>query len=381
MEGRQLSEQEILDAKNAAAKLRKKLRTIGMDAFLDYCMKDPSIPRPIMNYFGIILPVGYERLPRDTILRALEIMLIKEMKKRENLPDIKNLSDIAKILANCQNVIVVTGAGISTSLGIPDFRSSDGIYSRLEKYNLSDPQELFDIALFRQDPSIFYDFAKELLPEDRGYSPTHAFIRLLQDRGILLRQYTQNIDDIESSAGIKEDKLLQCHGSFKTASCLTCGNKVPGHSLFHDIRLGTIPKCSICSELQTKLQQKTSRAKRKADSEDDEAVCYGVMKPDITFFGEPLASEFRTQMLQDREVADLLICIGTSLQVAPVAGIPHIMPANVPQLFISRECAGREYVFDLEILGQCDTVVRQLADEAGWLAQFEDIVQRGQKTP
>lgn len=373
----------------SAASLRQELKDLGIEPFLDkYIADSVHTVRDVLTAFGLRLPPHFEDLCESDIWSIFRIYLKREFNRRDRLPHINCMEDIVKILVKCQKVIVVTGAGISTSLGIPDFRSSGGIYSRLEKYNLSDPQELFDISLFRQDPSIFYDFAKELLPEFRGYSPTHAFIRLLQDRGVLLRQYTQNIDDIESTAGIDGQRLMQCHGSFKTASCMTCRSQVAGSALFPDIRNGTVPKCSICSTAQKKLERVVSNKRSRAsdspkwdscDSIDEDAVAsFGVMKPDITFFGEELTSGFKSQILEDREVADLLICIGTSLKVAPVAGIPSIMPPSVPQLFISREPAGKEYVFDLELHGQCDAIVRQLATQAGWLAGFETLVEGGQ---
>lgn len=371
-----------------ATVLRQDLMSLGPDLFIKkYLYDDLYSARELLGVFGINLPDAFDEAPDASLISVLEILLNRDYNKRQKLAHIKTIDDIVKVLQQSKQILVVTGAGISTSLGIPDFRSSDGIYSTLGKYNLSDPQELFDIWLFRQDPSIFYDFAKRLLPEARGYSPTHAFIRLLQDRGILLRQYTQNIDDIESAAGILADKLIQCHGSFKTASCLTCKGSVPGHTIFRDIRNGTVPKCTLCNETRIKSQTSSSSKAHKplkrgrewetSETEIEDTPGIGIMKPDITFFGEQLATDFKTQVLEDRLKADLLICIGTSLRVAPVAGIPALMPRDVPQLFISRESAGKEYAFDLELLGACDETVQSLAEKAGWETGFQAIVDRG----
>lgn len=331
-------------------------------------------PYNLLSTFGIRLLDDLSALDDSNALAILQIYIVREFRKRTRLPNFSTIVDVAEALKSASNVLVITGAGISTSLGIPDFRSADGIYARLESYNLSDPQEMFDIEVFKSDPSIFYDFSKELLPVERGYSPTHAFIRLLQDKGILLRQYTQNIDDIESSAGIEEARLIQCHGSFKTASCMSCRDRVRGSTLFKDIQEGKIPRCAKC------LARQSTRQTSSNDDDDDDDAVFGVMKPDITFFGEQLETRFKEQVLLDRSAADLVLCIGTSLRVAPVSDLPALMPPAVPQVFLSREAAGREYVFDCELLGACDDTVRQLARHVGWQEEFERLVELGKRT-
>lgn len=368
------------------AELRRDLGRLGPQGFLEkYLVDADHLIRDILHAFGVKLPPDFDKVQDINFLSLLRIYLAREFNKREKLSHVITFDDVVTVLGQARKVIVITGAGISTSLGIPDFRSENGIYSRLEKYHLSDPQELFDIHLFRQDPSIFYDFCKELVPEDRGYSATHAFIRVLQDRGILLRQYTQNIDDIESTAGILDDKLIQCHGSFKTATCLTCHRQSPGHVIFPEIKAGRIPKCQTCLKLQDNAPKRKGKKKLDWDDQDSdsesEMMSHGVMKPDITFFGEQLDTKFKDQILQDRNEADLVLCIGTSLRVAPVAEIPNMMPKSVPQVFISREPAGKEYVFDVELLGACDEVVRQLAHAVGWSAALDDLVKLGKSTP
>ena len=113
---------------------------------------------------------------------------------------------------------------------------------------LSDPQEVFDIHIFREDPSIFYSIAKDILPTEKKYSPTHGFIRLLQDKGKLLTNYTQNIDNIEANAGVLPEKIVQCHGSFATATCVKCQYQVSGDALYEDIRKGNVPECTSCQK-------------------------------------------------------------------------------------------------------------------------------------
>lgn len=192
-------------------------------------------------------------------------------------------------------MVLILDSQISTSLGIPDFRSKDtGLYSQLEHLGLSDPQEVFDIHVFREDPRIFFSVAKDILPTEKKYSPTHAFIRLLQDKEKLLTNYTQNIDNIEANAGVLPDKIVQCHGSFATATCFKCQHKVAGDDIIEDIKKGVIPECSECQKniasnflkpqgmKRKRSSNGTQKDRRDQDSSDDdddyELPTPGVMK-------------------------------------------------------------------------------------------------------
>ncbi|XP_006817022.1 NAD-dependent protein deacetylase sirtuin-2-like, partial [Saccoglossus kowalevskii] len=120
-----------------------------------------------------------------------------------------------------KNIVVLTGAGISTSAGIPDFRSPEsGLYDNLQKYNLPNPQAIFEIGYFKENPEPFFTLAKELYPG--SFKPTicHYFIKLLSDKNLLLRNYTQNVDSLERIAGVPGDKMVEAHGTFHTGHCL-----------------------------------------------------------------------------------------------------------------------------------------------------------------
>lgn len=293
--------------------------------------------------------------------------------------------------------MVITGAGISTSLGIPDFRSKDiGLYATLEELGLEDPQQVFDIELFREDPTIFYTVAKKILPETTKFSPTHAFIRLLQDKDKLLTNYSQNIDNLEAAAGVQSEKLIQCHGSFATATCQKCRAKVPGEAIFDEIKSSRLPHCEACTRnlqaarpaLKRKrssngnIKKKTKRWDGKDESSEDESSFdipeAGIMKPDITFFGEPLSDAFHERLTtHDRGLVDLVVVIGTSLKVAPVSEIAPFLPPGVPQMYISREPV-KHIDFDIDLLGDCDVVVAELCRRAGWDLKHE-MIPEGQK--
>lgn len=114
--------------------------------------------------------------------------------------------------------------------------------------------------------SIFYSIARDILPTTQQFSPTHAFIALLQAKNKLLTQYTQNIDNLEMLAGISSDKLIQCHGSFATASCVKCHYRVPGEEIFPDIKRCVVAKCDNCLKVLAESSaagKKRKRAKSK----------------------------------------------------------------------------------------------------------------------
>lgn len=246
---------------------------------------------------------------------------------------------------------------------------------------------------FNKIRSTFYSLAADILPNGNQYTPTHAFIRLLQDQSRLLTNYTQNIDNLEGIAGIHADKLLQCHGSFATASCRSCRNKVPGETIFADIRAKRVALCQPCIkriDASAAAQRSTPQQRKpthnfntdsdEGDAEDDDLPVPGVMKPDITFFGEQLPDTFFSRFHGvDKAVTDLVIVIGTSMQVAPVSKMCDKLAAagrgDVPCIYIGRE-ACRHIEFDVQLLGECDTVVWELARRAGWDLKHEMVPKR-----
>ncbi|KAK9324459.1 DHS-like NAD/FAD-binding domain-containing protein [Lipomyces orientalis] len=339
--------------------------------------------REVLYALGIRSSLVLESFDETAMVQLLQLAITRELSRRIPLDNVTTLDDAISLIKNAKNIVLLTGAGISTSLGIPDFRSDSGIYKRLEAMGLSEPQEVFDLHVFREDPSIFYTFSKEILPTVTRVSPTHAFIKLIQDNDKLLTNYTQNIDNLESHAGILKDKLVQCHGSFAFATCQDCGHKVPGDELFADIRMGVVSRCKEAASADLVQSRKRKRASDDDDDDDqdaqevDQTQCNGVMKPDITFFGEALPKTFETRLLgQDIDNCDLLICIGTSLKVAPVSEIIRVLPSNIPQIYISRTpCTHAE--FDVSLLGNCDDIVEYICKQLGegWELTHEMITE------
>ena len=141
-----------------------------------------------------------------------------------------DMAAVAALLreGRAKRVIVMCGAGISVSAGIPDFRTpGTGLYDNLQKYQLPHPQAIFEIDYFREHPGAFYQLAREMWPGQYRPTPTHAFLRLLHEKGALLRCFTQNIDSLESSAGLPREMVVAAHGNFDGATCVETGLPVP----------------------------------------------------------------------------------------------------------------------------------------------------------
>ncbi|KAL1306764.1 hypothetical protein AAFC00_005427 [Neodothiora populina] len=371
-----VSADDAYPAEEAKA-LREKLREVGPNRFIHQKITREDVPmRKMVTIFGIRPDLPYSEA---WYCRALGLAIQRELRKRYRLPQYNTIDDAVSLLQSCKNIVVITGAGISTSLGIPDFRSKNtGFYSQLLERGFESPEDVFDIQNFDDDPSHFYQLANEILPITDKCSPTHAFIKLLQDKGKLLTNYTQNIDNIEAFAGITPDRLIQCHGSWATATCRKCGYTVSGDVIFADVKAQRVSRCQKCSEMVLQKPRKRKRASqggsksRKSsysDSEDDgqyDIPEAGVMKPNITFFGEKLPNTFFDRLTEhDVSKVDLVVVIGTSMKVAPVSEIPHYISPKVPQIYISREPVDH-INFDITLLGYCDSVVAELCKRAGW---------------
>ncbi|KAF2791625.1 SIR2-domain-containing protein [Melanomma pulvis-pyrius CBS 109.77] len=350
--------------------------------------------RKLCTAFGVAIPTFMSDCSDETFYKLLGKAISRELNKRRRLDQYRSIDDAAKLLRERKNIMVITGAGISTSLGIPDFRSKNtGFYSKLLEMGYQEPEQVFDIHNFDEDPTTFYKLAGDIIPDLEKWTPTHQFIRLLQDKNKLLTNYTQNIDNVESNAGIRPEKLIQCHGSWATATCRKCKLNVPGQEIFSNVRARKPAECTRCVEeiAAQKPGMKRKRSsngnkKRRAPGDDDsdsdgayDIPQPGIMKPDITFFGEALPSDFFHRLRdEDKEKVDLVIVMGTSMKVEPVSEIPNFLPREVPQIFISRDPI-HHINFDINLLGDCDVVVAELARRAGW--DFtHDMLPKGQET-
>ncbi|WFD33621.1 Sir2 histone deacetylase Hst2 [Malassezia cuniculi] len=261
-------------------------------------------------------------------------------------------------------------AGISTSAGIPDFRTpGTGLYATLDKYDLPYPEAIFDIRYFSEKPEPFYKLYQELYPDGVKYRPTltHSFFKLLYDKGKLLRVFTQNIDMLERLAGVPPDALVEAHGSFATARCIRCKRAVEDDWLRERVKSGQVARCERCPDGPP-------------------------VKPDITFFGESLPDRF-FERLRDFYNADLLLVMGTSLAVQPFASLVGEVPKTCPRALFNLERVGVKKMFNIARLdpfytesgfdfksdrdtfcqGYVDDTVRLLAQKCGWESELEQV--------
>jgi NAD-dependent histone deacetylase SIR2 len=249
-----------------------------------------------------------------------------------------------------KRIVVMTGAGISTPAGIPDFRSPDtGLYANLARLDLPYAEAVFDISYFRQNPDPFYVLAKELYPGKFYPTIAHSFIALLDEKWMLQMLFTQNIDCLERRAGVPGVKIVEAHGSFATQRCIDCKTEYPDDLMKKAVEQGEVPHCIV-------------------------PQCNGLVKPDIVFFGEALPEAF----FKNRHIpamADLVIVMGTSLSVQPFASLPSFASEGVPRILINKEIVGDfgSRPDDVVVLGDCDEGVRKLADALGWRDELESM--------
>ncbi len=197
---------------------------------------------------------------------------------------------LGKYFAEAQRIVFLTGAGMSTESGIPDFRSATGLY------NSGVSERVFDIDAFRDTPEYFYAFARTFLGTIRQAQPHaghKAMAALERQPGKQVRIVTQNIDILHQRAG--SSNVHEVHGSMAYSHCTLCGNRIETEQLWPVIEAGHVPR---------------------------HAGCNGVFKPEIVFFGEMLPQDAFTASERAIAAADLLVIAGTSLQVYPAAGLP-----------------------------------------------------------
>ena len=200
-------------------------------------------------------------------------------------------------IKNAKCVGCLTGAGVSTLCGIPDFRGPQGLYKN------PDAERIFDIDWFDRDPSIYYNGCRELVYGLGKFEPgpVHKALKHLEDMGKLKGIATQNIDMLHQKAG--SSNVYEVHGSPIMHHCRQCGD---GKSYDEIVAMLPLPRCK----------------------------CGGVYKPDITFFGEMLP-EAAFQNAQSLAIkSDVFLVLGTSLTVYPAAGLPRLTLQAGGKVFI-----------------------------------------------
>jgi NAD-dependent deacetylase len=247
--------------------------------------------------------------------------------------------ELARRISEAAHCVALTGAGISTPSGIPDFRSPGGLWSHV------DPMTVAHIDVWRADPERFWSFYRDRLDLPDRYEPNAAHYALvaLQRRGLLDGLITQNIDGLHQKAGARE--VIELHGSVRTLVC-PCGAEFPRSEARDLFRADGVPYCPRCAR----------------PGEPGQAL-----KPDVVLFGEmlPLAAIERAQELADR--CDLMLCIGSSLTVHPAADLPAAVVRGGGSLAVVAHETAFDDVADLRLAGD-------VADEmAGVIAALDEL--------
>ena len=199
---------------------------------------------------------------------------------------------LAELIRESSSTVALTGAGISVPSGIPDFRSpGEGLWEKV------DPMEVAHIDAFRRDPAKFWSFYRPRfhLLGDKEPNDAHRVLAELERRGLLDAVITQNIDQLHHKAG--SERVVEVHGSIRTSSCQWCDKAFPleeVEGLFDDEGAA---RCSDCS---------------------------GPVKPDVVLFGELLPAHAIEEAERLAAGAELMLCVGSSLEVQPVAGLPWV---------------------------------------------------------
>ena len=198
---------------------------------------------------------------------------------------------LAELIRSSDCTVALTGAGISVPSGIPDFRSpGTGLWENV------DPMEVAHIDVFLDDPGRFWSYYRPRfgMLSDKQPNPAHRALAALEERGALEAVITQNIDMLHRRAGSR--RVVEVHGTIETGSCWQCKASYPFDGLEPLFDTDGIARCT----------------------------CGGPVKPDVVLFGEMLPERAMLDAHALCERADLLLCVGTSLEVYPVAGLPSV---------------------------------------------------------
>lgn len=281
--------------------------------------------------------------------------------KQDVTQSTEDVKRAAEIISKSKNILLLNGAGLSVAAGIPDFRSSDGLYNQLDLASLpgmtpaqleklkSDKQWVFHADMFKQNPMVYFTIREKFFTKEFQPTFSHYVMAKLVESGKVRKIYTQNIDGLLRKTGISEEKIVEVHGTLATARCNVCGAKANMKQYNSDLKAQNLPPtCPICG---------------------------GPQRPDTVFFGESLPTRYHEEVLEDCKHCDLLIVTGTSLLVGPVNQMVCLVPDDCPRLLINRDRVGMHFGMfisehssreDLFWCGDADDGFRILADSLGW---------------
>ena len=242
------------------------------------------------------------------------------------------INEFLSLINQAKKIVILTGAGISTESGLPDFRSDDGFWTKNKPIFFKE---------FLQDSDsrrLSWERNLELKEKLQSIKPNsgHFFVKELIDKSPKHYLITQNIDGLHSDTGLDEKKIIEIHGNATKASCLNCYKEFDP-SIFHNsiINNSEIPDCNDCGSL---------------------------VKVSTISFGQPMNEKDHTDAMYLTQAADLFISIGTSLSVQPVAKLPELAKKNGSKLIIlNRDATPLDNVADLVINGELKDIFSKIS--------------------
>jgi len=250
------------------------------------------------------------------------------------LATITAIEDAAELFRKAKRAVVLTGAGISTPSGIPDFRSEGtGLWSRDE------PMEVASLSAFRTSPERFFNWFHPLASQIFNAKPNAAHMALaeMEESGCLQAIVTQNIDALHQKAGSKH--VVEMHGTCRTLSCTECFKQFESELLLQPyLEMGKIPLCPSCN---------------------------GILKPDVILFGEQLPQSAWIEAQRVARQCDLMLVAGSSLEVLPVAGLPmQALDRGAHLIVINNTPTYLDVRADVVIMNDVATILPQIAKRA-----------------
>ncbi len=235
----------------------------------------------------------------------------------------RNLKEVAEAIKNAKIVVALTGAGISTESGIPDFRSKDGLWS---KFNMDEYGHIDNII---SNPAKVWKMLCSLINDLRKAEPNPAHIALarMEEMGYLHAIITQNVDSLHQRAGSKN--VIEFHGNFREAICLQCRKIYP---------------------IEYALEQKIPRCE-----------CGGLLKPNAVFFGEPIERDVLIKSFGYAENCDVMLVVGTSAMVYPAVQLPAMAKQNGAMIVeINKEPSMIAGIADYSFYGKAGEILPKL---------------------
>jgi NAD-dependent deacetylase len=234
---------------------------------------------------------------------------------------------LVELVRDAETCVVLTGAGVSTESGIPDYRGEDGLWKRV------DPMKYASIEAFRSDPEEVWRRYGPRLESLLAAEPNdgHRALAELEERGRVHALVTQNVDMLHTRAGSRD--VTEVHGSIRTASCQGCGAR---YTVQQVLELLPFPQC---------------------------AACKNVLKPDVVFFGEILPQRAIDRAFELAEAADVLLVVGSTLEVYPVAGMPDAtLSAGGALAIVNKGPTQYDHVANIRIDASAGETLRAVAD-------------------